>query len=579
MKKYLSALLLWTVLLSGCAGAPEPAPTAPPEAAPVTLWQPGSLPERETGGAVRAYPIENGTGIRAMGSRLLLFTGDSSTTLTLLSGDEGTVEARAQLNFSLDACDPSVQILPDGLSCFDPIRRETLLLDTRLEPVRRVACPLDMTGTPILSPDGSTLYYCTQTALRAWDLRSGLRRLVKQMPGLSLTAVHDSLLQCTAEGKTLLLSAADGRLMWEGKGSLALSLREGGFFAAWNLGAGQQLLYGSDRNAPSLLTPLDLEKGQFLTYRRGAVTIGPQGASCYDLDSGRRESVLTLENLLQAADTSDGFLYLLTRDCLYRWDTGALPSGESAVYTGSTSPDEDRMALCRDYARRIGEKYALEVCIGQEAAEAPPWDYAFTPEPLAAVTEQALFLLDEALRQYPPSVLEETLAHFSGAKISLVRHIAGTAPSGGVDAAAGLQYSSGTETCIALAVGPLLRQSLWHEMYHVMETHLLGTTAAFDRWDRLNPDGFTYGHPSADYLTTDRRAFIDRYAMGSPKEDRARLMEYAMAPGSEALFASPVLQAKLETLCRGIRQAYGLKKSPEEFPWEQYLSKPMAYSP
>ena len=59
--------------------------------------------------------------------------------------------------------------------------------------------------------------------------------------------------------------------------------------------------------------------------------------------------------------------------------------------------------------------------------------------------------------------------------------------------------------------------------------------------------------------------------MSFPKEDRARIMEYAMLPGNEELFRPQLMQAKLKALCDGIREAYGLEKAEETFLWEQYL--------
>ena len=65
------------------------------------------------------------------------------------------------------------------------------------------------------------------------------------------------------------------------------------------------------------------------------------------------------------------------------------------------------------------------------------------------------------------------------------------------------------------------------------------------------------------------------YSMSFPKEDRARIMEYAMMPGNEAYFKSSTMQSKLKTVCKGIREAFGLKKYAEPLPWEQYLKKPL----
>ena len=66
--------------------------------------------------------------------------------------------------------------------------------------------------------------------------------------------------------------------------------------------------------------------------------------------------------------------------------------------------------------------------------------------------------------------------------------------------------------------------------------------------------------------------------MSFPKEDRARIMEYAMTEGNEEYFRSTTMQSKLKLLCEGIREAFKLKKSPETFLWEQYLNTSLAYT-
>lgn len=143
-----------------------------------------------------------------------------------------------------------------------------------------------------------------------------------------------------------------------------------------------------------------------------------------------------------------------------------------------------------------------------------------------------------------------------------------------------MQFLEGTDAYVAITVGKYAQQALYHELFHVMETHIFNNSIAFDQWDTLNPSGFTYsyGHAANEsrdsgiYLQSDLRAFIDAYSMSFPKEDRARVMEYAMLPGQEVLFDAPALQAKLQALCAGIREAYGLEKSEETFLWEQYLN-------
>ena len=63
--------------------------------------------------------------------------------------------------------------------------------------------------------------------------------------------------------------------------------------------------------------------------------------------------------------------------------------------------------------------------------------------------------------------------------------------------------------------------------------------------------------------------------MSYPKEDRARIMEYAMRAGNESCFESETMQKKLRQLCLGIRKAFDLETSSESFFWEQYLKQPL----
>ena len=78
------------------------------------------------------------------------------------------------------------------------------------------------------------------------------------------------------------------------------------------------------------------------------------------------------------------------------------------------------------------------------------------------------------------------------------------------------------------------------------------------------------------WLEGENRAFIDTYSMSYPKEDRARIMEYASMEGNDHYFESPMMQRKLEVLCRGIREAFGLEGLQSPLPWERYLTRPMA---
>ena len=115
----------------------------------------------------------------------------------------------------------------------------------------------------------------------------------------------------------------------------------------------------------------------------------------------------------------------------------------------------------------------------------------------------------------------------------------------------------------------------------------MGNNSNYHNWEDLNPAGFSYNY---DYLANPERddyqlnagsgrAFIDLYSMSYPREDRARIMEYAMLDDQEYLFQSAPMQAKLRKLCLGIRKAFDLEKEPVVYRWEQYLTKPLVSIP
>ncbi len=188
------------------------------------------------------------------------------------------------------------------------------------------------------------------------------------------------------------------------------------------------------------------------------------------------------------------------------------------------------------------------------------------------ILRRELELLDHRLSQFPEGLLQTTAASFQSLNIGLAAQISGSVQGGS------LQFFSGKNANILLAVGDDSESALHHQLFHVMQTHILSHSSAFDQWDSLNPKGFQYDYDyttnairnSGIYLTEDNRYFLDTFSMSYPKEDRARIFEYAMLPGQEPLFKPKAIQKKLKAVCRGIREAYCLT-AEGPYPWEQYL--------
>ena len=401
------------------------------------------------------------------------------------------------------------------------------------------------------------------------------------------------------------MAVDSGLLLYEGDGRLNLQTNGDNYFASIPNGMIHSPVYGQGEDQPKTLLPKNLlAETFFLDDTQSAVTYqtpsdGHAEFACYDLTTGLMRSSLTLPTEFyptSICDTMDGKVYLMFFhpdygcETIYRWDVEKLPVNDSTVYTEtyfrSTNPDEAGLFHCRAMAAEIGSKYGIEILVWEDALAVQPWDYDFVPEYLVPVIQRELELLDQRLSHYPQEILSATAGHFSSLKICLVRQLMGTAESGSLESANGIQFFDGTDAYLALVVGEYSEQTLYHELFHVMETHIYTHSIAFDQWDTLNPTGFEYDYDyianlnrdPVTYLQGENRAFVDTYSMSFPKEDRARILEYAMLPGNEDVFQSQPMQRKLSTLCKGFREAFGLVQSPETYLWEQYLKEPLAIS-
>ena len=605
--KHLLAVLL-CLLLSGCAPQTPPDTEAPSETVPAktSMYDPLHPIELAYPGEVRAYPLtyEDVHGILACGDDVLTLSGEEHTTLTLLTGDDLLVEAAISLDFPLSQDAPSLQIAGNCISFFDPLQQETIVLDTQLQEVRRITAPPHLSGSPIYSAEQNTLFYCTSYALVAWDLDSGIRRTVKELfyPVQELTGLHCSgnVLQCTIqeeESETKLLLAADtGTELARLSEKAVLNTGADRFFAALPAGNQTLLLFGQEGTNRILLPETYPQQQYYLPEDHAVVTAvsSENGIALdyYELNTGILRAQLLLDDAhsIKSIVNSKGHaVYLLAYDAemetdiLYRWDVLRQPPDPSSIrdytwdYHPKEKPDLSGLEQCRKYAREIGEKYGITLQIWEDAIAVQPWDYRFEPEHLVPVLQRELKLLDQRLARYPKEVIQQTASHFDGLTICLVRQIQGITDSGSLSSATGIQFFQDGQAFVVLAVGKYSEQALYHELFHVMETHILTESTALDQWNDLNPPGFAYDNgynPQRDsgiYLHGDSRAFVDTYSMSFPKEDRARILEYSMLPDNQNLFASRIMQQKLTAICSGIREAYHLKDYGEVLPWEQYL--------
>ena len=620
MKRILP-LFLCLLLLAGCGRDPSPETTPPETTAsatePTGFYEPASPMETATGGALRCYPLGDSetTAILALDDTVILFACTANATrLTALTGGTLVPTAQLDLNFGLFPEDACLNRWDRGFSFYDPVAKETVVLDASLREVSRINAPAGLVETPLLSYDRSTLYYCTGSALRALDLETGISRLLKDMSydyqSISGLLMQDSVLACTVSDgtnwQTLYLSAETGEIL-SARGDMA-TVETGGtrYYAPIREGSQTFHLFGAPGAEPRLLNLRDPDSNtRFLPESYGLLAMPmPEGSSLtleyYDLSSCLRTAALTLTTEYYPwsfQNGPDGKIWFLNYEpdygctVLYLWDPALSPTGDNTFYGGTyftqDAPDQAGLAQCQAYAAEIGEKYGIEVLIHKEAVQVQPWDYDLEPEHLTGVIQRELELLDRNLSRYPEGFLQTLAQRFDGISICIVRSLTGTAESGSLDTADGIQFLEGYRAYIALAAASNTEYALYHEMCHLIDTVVITESGAYDRWEELNPKDFTYDYDyitnqsrdGSQYLQEHNRSFIDTYSMSFPKEDRARILEYAMTEGNESYFRSTTMQSKLKLLCEGIREAFKMKKSPEAFLWEQYLTTSLAYTP
>lgn len=623
MKRIL-ALLLSCLLLCGCTGEPN-AETNPTEtvthptetqAAKVPgCYDPDSALEAQTGGAVRVFPlnIPDVYAMTVMGDSVVAFSATGTgTTLTKLSGDNLHTDASITLDFFLYPESGSFLSNEKGISFYDSYHMETVILDSSLREISRIPAPEDLQGEPILSADRKTMFYCTSDAVRAMEVSTGISTMLKEMShtvqSVTASMMNDTVLQCSIsdgemEWYTLYISAENGETIHSTDSISTVITWEDRYYALNYDAVETTLLFGTSDQSPQALYPADLESDyRLLPEQNAAVTVSyPGDGLCrmcyYDLTSGQLLSNLSLSGgvhpwYIEAG--SDGMVYILlydeAYDCptLYLWDPAALPSGDAAVYTGARqtpeNPDTEGLVQCQAQADAISQRFGIHILVGFDAASVQPWDYELEAEYQTNIIRRELEQLEATLERYPEGFLKTLADCFDGLNICLVRSLNGTHESGSLDTADGIQFWDGQIAYVAIATGHTADRTVYHEMFHVIDSRVINECNAYDEWEKLNPAGFEYDYDyianqnrdGSEYLTGENRAFIDTYSMSFPKEDRARIMEYAMTPGNEDFFRSETMQNKLRQLCVGIREAFGLEKSSEIFPWEQYLNTPLA---
>lgn len=619
MKKRFAFLLALTLLLGGCAK--EPKPTEPALTEPTTAATEPAVPDSPyplfpnyehrstvevlTGGAVGVYPLggEDYYAVRPMGSGVLLFSGTEETTLTVLS-EQGrySVVVTDRLLYP-DDC--TLRITENGVAYYDETDRCVVFLDAMLQETARISMPEELTGKLVMSSDQQYVYYFDDAALRCLELNSGISRLLKEcsFPSQEVTALHfeGTVLECAITDlgvkQTMYVSTATGEMLFLGEEFPTLYTGAEFYYAQWFDGYEMRNIFGELSGTSQYLVIADEGDGVYpMPQRRGvAVSTSDSTGSTvtyYDLTTGVRSAEARMAGVWMPSsmteDSDSGLIWFLGGDSeevtntLYCWDTTLSATGETESCTQphytDEQPDTAGLELCAQTAQALASRFKVRIRIWETAASIAPEDYSFTPETRVPVYEEYLVLLEQALAVYPDNFFK-TLGKNSDndyLTICLVRGAVGSTELGSLEQAAGVHFWNEGSAYVTLVMDEDFQKTFHHEVFHAIDSYVLTETQAYDFWNDLNPKGFRYdlsyisnqGREDFQYLEKANRSFIDMYSMSFPKEDRARIMEYAVMSGNESYFESDTMQAKLKTLCDGIREAFKLKGT---YLWEQYL--------
>lgn len=613
--KRLIWLILALLLLTGCTVSPVETTPSTEATEPPGIYQPGHALENQSSGAIRVFPLEDSAdAIAFMGSTLVTFRQEGGkTVVTPYLGQNLTQQTGATLDGTFLPNDKVIRLDQQRIGYYDQESKSVVLLDSGLQETGRVRMPQDMVGLPVISETLATVFYCNGSEVRALSLESGINRLLRRQncQALSVEASFfaDSVLMCAVmdnDGNSYVefISSQTGESFGADNAFTALDVWQNQYFLQRQDHLVTEYLFTADDGSQQCFHPKsDLSQVYSLLAVNCAATVtqevGGVHLEVFDLFSGKAAGQILLEGVadihsLTADPEQDAVWFLATDEAtgktvLCSWDFESSPVADDAVYTAPRytlkNPDTAGLAACRTYADSLEDRFGVEIAFGSEPLHASDYSLIFEHQP--TVIQNALEQLEKALSVFPEDFFKivSEVSDSEKIHIGLVRGLKrkNTGVPEGIDA---YQYWVDGNAWMALPVGDTVDQMFIHELAHVLDTFVYSKNVSYDEWSKLNPKDFSYDlsysqykdRTDSQYLSGKKRAFVDSYSMTYPKEDRARIFDCALAEGNAELFASETMQAKLRQFCVGLRNACGWKKDERTFPWEQYLTKSLAYT-
>lgn len=590
---------------------PSTEPVKPDPRPDFGLYLEGSPIEISTNGAVKQFTLEQiGTyAVVPAGDGLLMFSGDEDTLLTFYREEQPSISLEIP-GVVLFPDDLTFRVLSDGFALFDGNECRVEYYDFEFNLLDALELPEAICGTPAISADKSRVYYFLDSGLYYTDVETGISKLLMEstFDQQNLMGLHfqDNIIECHVfpgeEMEVFYIYAQTGEILSTSTLMPSVSTDEQWYFASYYDSICNQLLFGKRGGVIQALTPdYEYQEVSALPKLRSVMLYRDVDSGCildlYDLTDGRRSASVTLPGCFLhwsvCESSNPQRIWFLGMDeetgeqGLYCWEPELSPTEDTKSYVGphytASKPDTEGLERIRLRLKELENQYGIRLRMYEDAISEPPSDFSFVEEYRVPVYEHYLPILERALASYPEGFLKKLGKKTSDNEkltICLVGGAYGDNEAGALSQADGVQYILDGNFYVALVLNEAFEGSFYHEVYHAIDIFILGQISNFDFWETLNPKGFRYDNDylanlnreDYQYLEGKNRYFIDMYSMSFAKEDRARVMEYAMQPGNEEFFQSKHMQAKLSMLCKAVREAFGMKKYEGELVWEQYLN-------
>lgn len=587
---FLTVLLL---VLAGCKKkTPPPVPTEPtkPVEAVQGLYVPNSAVEQGTAGAVRLYklPADNYSNLTGVGANVLL-VGEKG--LTMISADAS--ETVINLENPDVATAAVMNTHATGIAYYIAKTRQLNVLNPQLQVVSQLELPEAALGNPVISLAKYEVYYSSGSEIRALNLNTGISRLLRQqtVANLSLVGAYfdGDVLLCrlaneNGPAQLIYISTETGQTLNGSQGISDLQTNGATFFVHWQDGTLRQSVYGTRGGEVKRFLDPAVPEGK----TGGSATLLPMGGvvtyvetdsglelSYYNLNTGKHTAQIVVPGLKTPAKIhSDGtHVWILSADAeqsLYRWEISKSAVTDEGIYTDTLytaeNPDTQGQTQSRALADEFQKKYGVKILLWQDAV-ARADGHTLVAEHKPQVVNQMLQDIEPVLAQFPEKFLLKTVEK-GWLRIAFVQSIDSNKDW--------VQFWEEGDCWILISAKADADKALIQGIAYGIDSHVIGNSRKYDTWNQLNPKGFSYSSTNKaenvkQYLEPATRAFADVLATTYPHEDRCRIFYNAMLPDNADMFASAVMQQKLQRVCAGIREAYGLEEKADTYIWEQYL--------